>query len=96
MLTGGITAQTTHVPLRTHASLFERGEQAQVSKPEPIPAFAFVSLRKFHLLSLWFSSAAKNPRNRKFFCESCSLLQILTCSHCEITTKLVRLALINL
>jgi hypothetical protein len=89
MLAGGITAQTTHVPLRTHASLFERKEQAQVPKLEPIPAFAFVSLRKFHLLSLWLSSAVENPRNRKFFCESCNMLQILTCSHCEIATKLV-------
>jgi hypothetical protein len=40
MLAGGITAQTTRMPLRTHASLFEHGEQSQVSKPEPIPAFA--------------------------------------------------------
>ncbi len=44
MLAGGITAQTTHVPLCRHASVFERGEQAQVSKPEPIPGFTFVSL----------------------------------------------------
>ncbi len=91
MLAGGaLTPQTAHVPLRTHANLFERGEQAQVSKLEPIPAFAFVSLRKFHLLSLWLSSAADHTlRNIKFFCESCSMLQILTCSHCEIVTKLV-------
>jgi hypothetical protein len=91
MLTGGITTQTTHVQLRPHASLFEHGEQAQVSQPKPIPAFAFVSLRKFHLLllSLWLCRAVKNHRNRKFFCESCSMLQILTCSNCEIATKFV-------
>jgi hypothetical protein len=91
MLAGGIIAQTTHVQLRPHANLFEHGEQAQVSQPEPILAFAFVSLRKFHLLSLslWFCRAAKNHKNRKFFCESCSMLQILTCSNCEIATKFV-------
>jgi hypothetical protein len=91
MLTGGITAQTTHVQLHPHASLFEHSEQAQVSQPGPIPTFAFVSLRKFHLLllSLWLSSAAKNHRNRKFFCEPCSMLKILTCSNCEIATKFV-------
>jgi hypothetical protein len=42
MLARGIIAQTTHVPLCTHAGLFEGGEQAQVLKLGPIPAFAFV------------------------------------------------------
>jgi len=90
MLAGGIIAQTTHVPLRTHANLFEGGEQAQVSKLGPIPAFAFFFLRKFHLLLLWLSSAADHTLgNRKFFSESRGMLQILTCSHWEIATKLV-------
>jgi len=58
---GGIATQTTHVPLRTDASLFEHSEQ-EVSKPQPIPAFTFVSLPKFQMLSssLWLSSAVKN------------------------------------
>jgi hypothetical protein len=48
--------------LHTHAILFEHGEQVQVSKPQPIPASAFVSFPKFHLLLLllWLSSAVKN------------------------------------
>jgi hypothetical protein len=89
MLARGIIAQT-NIPLRTHASLFEGGEQAQVSKLGPIPAFAFFFLRKFHLLSLWLSNAVDHTLgNRKFFSESRGMLQILTCSHWEIATKLV-------
>jgi hypothetical protein len=62
MLAGGIAAQTTHIRLHTHASLFEHGEQMQVSKPKRIPASTFVSLPKFHLLLLllWLSSWVKN------------------------------------
>jgi hypothetical protein len=62
MLAGGIATQTTHVRFHTHASLFKHGEQVQVSKLQPIPASAFVSLPKFHLLLLlsWLSSAVKN------------------------------------
>jgi len=90
MLAGGIIAQTTDFPLRTHASLIEGGEQAQVSKLGPIPEFAFVFFRKFHLLSLWLSRAAdRTLGNKKFFCESRGVLQILTCSRWEIATELV-------
>jgi hypothetical protein len=62
MLAGGIGAQTSHVQLHTHASLFEHSEPVQVSKPQPIPTSAFVSFPKFQLLSLslWLSSAVKN------------------------------------
>jgi hypothetical protein len=69
----------------------------QVSWPQLIPAFTSVSPVKISsIVIVAFECSEKSLGNRKFFCESCSVLQSLTCSNYEIVTKFARLPLISL
>jgi hypothetical protein len=85
MLAGGIIAQTTHIPLCTHASLFEGGEQGIKTWTYTSICICFPPKISSVVVVAFQCSGSYLQEHKMFFCESCSMLQILTCSHCDKT-----------